>query len=442
MLAPRTTPAGAGAAHAPPAPPAPPVIEAVRAVEHFLAGHLAGKRRGAGAVDPVFAEELVTRVTAFVGRGGKRLRCAFAWCGWRAAGGGTDLGVRPAAGGGADRDGSPADGGGTEPGVRAVDGGDDRRADGGGADRVGQPADGGGAADVVRIGAALELLQACALIHDDVMDGSPRRRGAPAVHTEFARLHRTGRLLGPPEAFAASAAILAGDLVLAWADDLLAETALGSPHGAALQREWAAMRGEMVAGQYLDIRAQAEGSSSPADAVRIACLKSALYTVERPLALGAAAAGADPATTAALRSAGRCAGLAFQLRDDLLGAFGDPAATGKPADEDLRGRKLTYLLAVAARSAAGSGDAAAAEALAAGGASAGARDVARMRAAIERTGARAAVEARIAELAGASLRHFAGSGAEEPVRREFAALVERAAGVRVPSAGRPRTEDV
>ncbi|MCK8678287.1 polyprenyl synthetase family protein [Streptomyces lichenis] len=353
--------------------------------------------------------------------------------GWPVDGAGTGPGGRPVDGGRTEPGGWPVDGGRAVGGGRAVDGG--RRFPGG------RPDDGGAAADVVRIGAALELVQACALIHDDVMDGSPRRRGAPAVHTEFARLHRAGRLLGPPEAFAASAAILAGDLVLAWADDLLAETALGSPHGAALQREWAAMRGEMVAGQYLDIRAQAEGSSSPADAVRIACLKSALYTVERPLALGAAAAGADPAATAALRSAGRCAGLAFQLRDDLLGAFGDPAATGKPADEDLRARKLTYLLAVAARSAAGSGDAAAAEALAAGGASAGARDVARMRAAIERTGARAAVEARIAELAEASLRHFAGSGAEEPVRREFAALVERAAGVRVPSADRPRTED-
>ncbi|WP_374684332.1 polyprenyl synthetase family protein [Streptomyces sp. ODS05-4] len=404
MLGARTTPA-AGAAHARPGPADPgpasasphpdadapeltagdPTGRAVAAVEHLLAGHLAGKLREARAVDPVFAEDVVARLVAFVGRGGKRLRCAFAWCGWQAGGGAA-----------------------------------------------------GDAAAVVRVGAALELLQACALIHDDVMDGSPRRRGAPAMHTEFAAMHRAGGLLGEREGFAASAAILAGDLVLAWADDLLAETALASPHGAALQREWAAMRGEMVAGQYLDVRAQAAGSSSVADAVRIACLKSALYTVERPLALGAVAAGASPAAIRALRAAGHSAGLAFQLRDDLLGAFGDPADTGKPADEDLRTRKLTYLLAVAAESAERTGDAEAVRALAAGGPRPGGRDVAAMRAAIERTGARAAVETRIARLARESLGHFAESGAAEPVRREFAALVGRAAGTPAGS----RTEDV
>lgn len=214
----------------------------------------------------------------------------------------------------------------------------------------------GGRRDPLRIGAALELLQACALVHDDVMDESPVRRGAPAVHADFARMHRAGRLRGSAASWSANAAVLAGDLALAWADDLFTETALSSPYGERLHREWQAMRVEMAAGQYLDVRAQATGSSDPAQARHIATLKSALYTVERPLALGASLAGADARTMEALRSAGQCVGLAFQLRDDLLGAFGDPDVTGKPTGEDLRARKLTYLLAVAVGRATESGD--------------------------------------------------------------------------------------
>ncbi|WP_374984831.1 polyprenyl synthetase family protein [Streptomyces fradiae] len=348
--------------------------DAARAVETELRRVLDENLRRARDTDPVFARDVADRVAALVRRGGKRLRTAFAWCGWRAAGGS------------------------------------------------------GCAAQVVRTGAALELVQACALVHDDLMDGSPLRRGAPAVHVEFARMHEAARMAGPAEAFAASAAVLAGDLALVWADDLLTETALGSPHGALLHREWQAMRGEMVAGQYRDIRAQATGASGVEDAVVVATLKSALYTVERPLALGARLAGADPAVLEALRSAGRCAGLAFQLRDDLLGTFGDPALTGKPADDDLRTRKLTYLLAAGLRLAEASGDREAADVLAPRGPSASDDGVQRMRAALERTGARAVVESKIEELAAASLRHFHRTGAEQTVRREFEALVERASG--------------
>jgi geranylgeranyl diphosphate synthase type I len=287
----------------------------------------------------------------------------------------------------------------------------------------------GDAGAVLRTGAALELLQACALIHDDVMDGSPLRRGAPALHVDFARGHRTGGRSRSAEAFGASAAVLAGDLALAWADDLLTETALGTPQGVRLYGEWRAMRTEMVAGQYRDLDAQANGSSCVDEAETIAVLKSALYTVARPLALGASLAGADAHTLGALRAAGRCAGLAFQLRDDLLGAFGDPALTGKPADDDLRSRKLTHLLAVAVRLADAAGDRGAAAVLAPGAGVRAGHTVERMRAALERTGARAEVEARIAELAATGLRHFGTTGAGPGVRREFAALVERAAGV-------------
>ncbi|MFI8004854.1 polyprenyl synthetase family protein [Streptomyces sp. NPDC086010] len=373
MLGPRATPAGTAAGTGSGDPPYT-AGEATRAVGTVLADHLTARLREAGQLDAVFAEEVAARVAAFVLDGGKRLRTAFVWCGWLAAGG------------------------------------------------TGDPA------TPLRVAAALELLQGCALMHDDVMDGSPVRRGAPAVHEDFARVHRAAGMGGRAADFSATAAVLAGDLALVWADDLLTGTALGTPHGGVLHQEWQAMRGEMVAGQYLDMRAQATGSCDPGQALNIATLKSALYTVERPLALGASLAGACPRTMGALRSAGRCAGVAFQLRDDLLGAFGDPAVTGKPADEDLRGRKPTYLLAVGLRRAAESGDAEALHALGPDGTACGGDRADRMRAALERTGARAEVEDEIADLAAAGLRHFADSGADEPARREFAALVAGALG--------------
>ncbi|MCX3285239.1 polyprenyl synthetase family protein [Streptomyces sp. NEAU-H22] len=386
MLGPRPTVAGpAEADHAPLTAPG-----ATRAMEAVLERVLEARLRQARETDAVFAREMADRLAAYVRRGGKRLRTAFVWCGWRAAGGSGD------------------------------------------------------ASAVLRTGAALELLQACALIHDDVMDGSPLRRGAPAMHVDFAHGHPAGRTGGSaeparghpagrtgaaPEAFGTSAAVLAGDLALAWADDLLTETALASPHGPRLFEEWRAMRTEMVAGQYRDLRAQASGSSGAEEAQTIAVLKSARYTVARPLALGASLAGADARTLGALRAAGRCAGLAFQLRDDLLGAFGDPALTGKPADEDLRSRKLTPLLAVAVRLAEATGDRDAAAVLAPDADARPGHSVERMRAVLERTGARAEVEARIADLAASGLRHFGATGAAPLVRREFAALVERASGV-------------
>ncbi|MEV6130506.1 polyprenyl synthetase family protein [Streptomyces violaceusniger] len=311
--------------------------DAARAVETVLEHHLETALGRARDVDPLFARDVAGRVSAFVQRGGKRLRTAFAWCGWRAAGGSGD------------------------------------------------------ATAVLHTGAALELLQACALVHDDL--------------------------------------VLTGDLALAWADDLLTETALGSPHGRRLFLEWQAMRGEIVAGQYRDIHAQAATSSGVDQALTIATLKSALYTVERPMALGTALTAADEYTLHALRSAGRCAGLAFQLRDDLCGAFGDPALTGKPADNDLRTRKLTYLLAVAVRLAHAAGDEEAAAVLAPGAAHRSEDTVQRMRAALERTGDRTVVESKIAGLAATSPRHFATIGAGPGPRREFAALVERAPGV-------------
>ncbi|MGW0785895.1 polyprenyl synthetase family protein [Streptomyces sp. NPDC002913] len=339
-------------------------------------GQVLGERlRHARAVDPVFARELADRLAALAERGGKRLRTAFAHCGWHAAGGSGD------------------------------------------------------ATDVLRTGAALELLQLCALVHDDVMDQSLLRRGAPALHVELARRHWAAGMHGSAESFGTSAAVLAGDLALAWADDLLTETALGTPHGRRLHEEWRAMRTEMVAGQYRDLHAQATRSSDIDEALAIATLKSALYTVARPLALGASLAGADEHLLDALRAAGRCAGLAFQLRDDVLGVFGDPSQTGKPADDDLRSRKLTYLLAVAFHLADAADDHQAAARVALDADLRSEHAVQRVRAALERTGARALVEAKIKELADMSLGHFEHTGAHSAVRQEFSALVQRATGV-------------
>jgi geranylgeranyl diphosphate synthase type I len=281
---------------------------------------------------------------------------------------------------------------------------------------------------VLRVAAALELIQTCAVVHDDVMDRSPTRRGARAVHEDFAQQHSAAGMSGCPASFGTAGAVLAGDLALAWADDLLAATALASRQGARLQREWRAMRSEMVAGQYLDIRAAATGSTELDEAVRIACLKSALYTVERPLALGAALAEATDRTTDVLRSAGRTAGIAFQLRDDLLGVFGDPRRTGKPADDDLRDKKLTYLRAVALRLADESGAAAAAAALRAPGPTLTEAQVRVARAALESTGARRVVEARISRLVHLSERRLAALPGEPTAIAALGSLIRTAAG--------------
>ena len=364
------------------APPAelvvdpPAASDGTDAVGSVLREILDVRVRHSRAVDPVFARELADRLVALVERGGKRLRTAFTRCGWRAAGGSGDTTA------------------------------------------------------LLRTGAALELLQACALVHDDVMDGSLQRRGAPAMHVQLARGHWAAGMHGAAESFGTSAAVLVGDLALAWADDLLTETALGTPHGVRLHEEWRAMRTEMVAGQYRDLRAQAARSSGVDEALAIATLKSALYTVARPLALGASLAGADDHVLDALRAAGRCAGLAFQLRDALLGAFGDPALTGKPADDDLRSRKLTYLLAVAVQLAEAAGDHPAAAALAPDSDPRSEYAVRHVRAALERTGARVLVEEKIEELAVMSLDHFERTGAHPAARHEFAALVRRATGAR------------
>ncbi len=308
---------------------------------------------------------LVDAVVALLS-GGKRLRPAFCYWGWRGAGGGDGEGI-------------------------------------------------------LRAATALELLQACALIHDDVMDGSDTRRGQPAAHRRFETLHRGSGWAGSAEAFGVGAAILVGDLCLSWCDQLLFES--GLPGEALLRAKPVLdeMRSELMAGQYLDLLEQAVGGGSVERARHVIRFKSAKYTIERPLHLGAALAGAGPDLLATYSAFGLPLGEAFQLRDDVLGVFGDPERTGKPAGDDLREGKRTVLVTVAAERASAAqatvllrhlGDPALDRA-----------GVDLLRAVIVDTGALAHVEALITEQTARALAALGSGPVAEPARAVLAELV-------------------
>ncbi len=200
---------------------------------------------------------------------------------------------------------------------------------------------------VLEAASSLEFLQACALIHDDVMDGSDTRRGLPAAHRHFASLHREEQWHGSPEGFGVGAAILLGDLCLSWADAVMLTASLPAESLARAKRVYDEMRTELMAGQYLDLLEQARRGGSVDRALRVVRYKSAKYTIERPLHIGAAIADAPAEIFAAYTGYGLPLGEAFQLRDDVLGVFGDPTETGKPAGDDLREGKRTVLIAIA-----------------------------------------------------------------------------------------------
>lgn len=209
-------------------------------------------------------------------------------------------------------------------------------------------------AAVVAIAAGLEVFHAAALVHDDIMDNSDLRRGQPSAHRAFAQRHRDQGWEGSSDRYGTSAALLLGDLLLGWSDDLVdaGVTAVGGAAGRAARAEFTRMRTEVTAGQYLDIVEELAWRTHPADellsrAQRVVVYKSAKYSVEAPLAIGSSLAGASLAQVAALREFGLPLGIAFQLRDDLLGVFGDPAVTGKPAGDDLREGKRTVLVTLA-----------------------------------------------------------------------------------------------
>jgi geranylgeranyl diphosphate synthase type I len=195
---------------------------------------------------------------------------------------------------------------------------------------------------IIDAGAAFELLHAFALFHDDVMDGSATRRGSRTAHLVFADRHLVGEWIGEARRFGEGVAILVGDLAFAYADTLM--------RGASDEAwcVWNELRIELNVGQYLDILGTARGERSRATAERISRYKSGKYTVERPLQLGAVLAAPERTELLpALSGYGLPLGDAFQLRDDVLGAFGDSSLTGKPVGDDLREGKPTPLLSIA-----------------------------------------------------------------------------------------------
>jgi geranylgeranyl diphosphate synthase type I len=250
----------------------------------------------------------------------------------------------------------------------------------------------GGDPDVVAFdhaAASLEWLQGSALAHDDVMDGSDTRRGRPSLHRDFAERHRQREAAGDSSLHGAAVAILLGDLMLSWAEEHFRRSALPTVASALAWLD--RCKNEVTAGQYLDILAQSQRGISVDEALLVVRFKSAKYTVERPLHLGAALAGATPELLDQLTEVALPLGEAFQLRDDVLGVFGDPSATGKPAGDDLREGKRTLLIARAIEL----GDASDREAIESLlGTPDGVED---LTAIIDKTGARAAVEADITE---------------------------------------------
>ncbi|MDA8371871.1 MAG: polyprenyl synthetase family protein [Nocardiopsaceae bacterium] len=258
------------------------------AVDTALADFIGRRRTQLLEIGPELAP--VTDALEAMLAGGKRLRPAFCYWGWRGAGGADSPEIHAAA-------------------------------------------------------ASLEFLQACALIHDDVIDNSDTRRGLPATHKRLALLHEHSGWSGAAEEFGQGAAILIGDLCLAWNDAMYHASGLPLEALQAGRRPLDTMRTEVMAGQYLDTLEQVRGTESAEAALRVMRYKSAKYTIERPLHLGAALAGRYTELAPVYSAYGLPLGIAFQLRDDVLGVFGDPEQTGKPAGDDLREGKRTLIVA-------------------------------------------------------------------------------------------------
>jgi geranylgeranyl diphosphate synthase, type I len=306
-------------------------------------------------------------------RGGKRLRSAFCYWGWRAAG-------------------AP-----DSPGI-------------------------------VRAAAAVELFQASALIHDDVMDASDTRRGMPAAHRRFAALHRDSMWQGDPDQFGRAGAILAGDLCLVWSAELFHDCGLDPGAVARGRGPFDRMRAELMAGQYLDVLEQARAAEDPAEALerarRVIRYKSAKYSVQEPLLIGGALADAGPRILDGYAELGLLVGEAFQLRDDVLGVFGDPAVTGKPAGDDLREGKRTVLVAQTRALASPMQMALVENGL--GSPDLDAEQVSRIQQVMTDTGALARVEKHIADLAARAEQVLATLSVQPPGREVLQALIEAA----------------
>ncbi|WP_018349982.1 polyprenyl synthetase family protein [Longispora albida] len=276
---------------------------------------------------------------------------------------------------------------------------------------------------IIQVAASLELFHAFCLIHDDVMDRAATRRGRPALHRYLADLHARSAWRGDAARFGANTAIDCGDLLLAWSDEMYRTSGLPATALAAADAQLARMRTETIAGQFLDLHEQARGGSL-AGALNVIRHKTSPPTVEGPLRIGAAAAGAGPQLLEALTAVGRPLGEAFQLRDDLLGVFGDPEVTGRHAADELREGRPTVLIALTRERA----DARQARQIAAlhGRANLTALGAAQLRRIMLATGAPAAVEDMIAVRVLAARAALAAAPVAPEAREVLAALIDAA----------------
>jgi geranylgeranyl diphosphate synthase, type I len=344
------------------------------AVDAAIRDFFTERRAEADALGQDFAAT-VAELESYVLRGGKRIRPAFAWLGWIGAGGDPEAPV---------------------------------------------------AAAVLSACAAFELLHASGLIHDDIIDASRTRRGHPAAHVTYAERHRARRFSGDPDAFGTGTAILIGDLAMIWADVLVRASGLPADAHARVSPVWSAVRSEVMYGQLLDLISQASDDEDIDAALRVNQYKTASYTVERPLQFGAAIAGADADLVAAYRSFGADIGIAFQLRDDLLGVFGDPTVTGKPSGDDLREGKRTVLLATALKLADVQDPDAAAFLRAIIGAELSDDELARARAILVDVGAVEHVERQIARRVEAAMTVLEASSVTSPAKHQLAEMAIKA----------------
>ncbi|WP_240661121.1 MULTISPECIES: polyprenyl synthetase family protein [unclassified Streptomyces] len=343
------------------------------AIDAAISDFFAERRAEAASLGEDFAAT-VGELEDYVLRGGKRIRPTFAWLGWIGAGGDPDDPVAPA---------------------------------------------------VLRACAGFELLHASGLIHDDIIDASQTRRGHPAAHVVFAERHRMRRFSGDPGLFGAGAAILVGDLALVWSDVMVRASGLPADAQTRLAPVWSAVRYEVMYGQLLDLISQASQEEDVDAALLVDRYKTASYTVERPLQFGAAIAGADARLVAAYRAFGADIGIAFQLRDDLLGVFGDPAVTGKPSGDDLREGKRTVLLATALKRADARDPSAAAFLRAKIGTDLTEGDLARVRAVLTDVGAVRHIEREIQRRADQAIAVLEASSAAGLAKQQLAAMATK-----------------
>jgi geranylgeranyl diphosphate synthase type I len=338
-----------------------------------LASWLAEKRAEAAGSTVPSDLELIDGVARLMTHGGKRLRPALVYYSYRALGGESDSAVLPLA-------------------------------------------------------LATEFLHTYLLIHDDIMDHAETRRGLSSAHARSRESHRSHGWLGDPGEFGAAVAILLGDLAHTWAVELFAGVPVEGARAAELRRAFAAMSQEVIGGQYLELLVAARRESEPAgeeELLSVLRRKSGCYTAERPIELGGILAGS------ALTRYGSAVGEAFQLQDDLLGMFGDPETVGKPVGADLTEGKFTFLVFHALEAASPAEREILTAAL--GRADLPEVEVREVQAFLERTGARAKVEAMVAErlavaraaLAGlGDLGGLGGLGLREPGRTFLAGLLD------------------